>query len=265
MSDVLAFYKGRTVLVTGCASGIGGAVAEKLAGAGASVIGVDRNTPTTDLAEFIEMDLGDPKSIASSTSRLPAEVWGLFNCAGLSGGAADPQTVLRVNFIGTRDLLERVEPHIPPGGAIVSTASGAGQDFEKNKNEVINLVRTSGFDEAVQWAEDHDGYVKERGGYPVSKEALVLYTLERCFELGERGLRINCIAPGITDTPMLKDSAKVYGEELFKTPPKPLGRKATAEEQANILIYLNSDWASYVNGQTIWSDGGNILRRALPS
>jgi NAD(P)-dependent dehydrogenase (short-subunit alcohol dehydrogenase family) len=265
MSDVLAFYSGRPVVVTGCSSGIGGAVAQKLSGAGASVIGVDRNTPDTELAQFIQTDLGDPESIASSASRLPAEVWGLFCCAGLSGGAADPQTVLRVNFIGTRDLLERVEPRIPRGGAIVSTSSGAGQDFEKNKNEVISLVRTSGFDEAAQWAQKHDAYVKERGGYQVSKEALVLYTLERCFELGERGLRINCIAPGVTDTPMLKDSAKVYGEEFFKIPPKPLGRKASAEEQANILIYLNSDWASYVNGQTIWSDGGNILRRALPN
>ena len=265
MSDVLAFYHGRPVVVTGCSSGIGGAVAQKLSGAGASVIGIDRNPPKADLAQFIETDLGDPESIASSTSSLPAEIWGLFNCAGLSGGAADPQTVLHVNFIGTRDLLERVEPRIPPGGAIVNTASGAGQDFEKNRNEVINLVRTSGFDAAVQWAQEHDAYVKERGGYPVSKEALVLYTLERCFDLGERGLRINCIAPGVTDTPMLKDSAKVYGEEFFKKPPKPLGRMATAEEQANILIYLNSDWASYVNGQTIWSDGGNILRRALPA
>lgn len=264
MSDVLDFYKGRDVVVTGCSSGIGGAVADKLVGAGASVIGIDRNKPSTGLAKFIPTDLSDQQSITAAVSELPAEVWGLFNCAGLSGGAAEPQTVLRVNFIGLRELTETVAQRVPRGGAIVSTASGAGQDFEKNRNEVIGLVRTTGFDQAVQWAQEHDTYVKERGGYPLSKEALVLYTLERCFELGERGVRINCIAPGVTDTPMLKDSMKVYGEEFFKTPPKPLGRMASAEEQANILIFLNSDWASYVNGQTIWSDGGNILRRVLP-
>lgn len=264
MSDLLEFYRDRPVVVTGCASGIGHAVADKLAGAGAAVIGIDRNPPRADLRQFVETDLADPRSIAAAIAVLPAEIWGLFNCAGLSGGAADPQTVLRVNFIGLRELLEGTEPRIPPGAAIVSTASGAGQDFEKNRDEVIGLVRTSGFDEALDWAREHDTYVKERGGYPLSKEALILYTLERCFELGERGRRINCIAPGVTDTPMLRDSAKIYGEQLLTTPPKPLGRMATAEEQANILIYLNSDWASYVNGQTIWSDGGNILRRVLP-
>ena len=66
MSDVLAFYNGRPVVVTGCSSGIGGAVAQKLSGAGASVIGIDRNPPKTDLAQFIETDLGNPESIASS-------------------------------------------------------------------------------------------------------------------------------------------------------------------------------------------------------
>ena len=264
MNDVLDFYQGRDVVVTGCSSGIGGAVAAKLAQAGANVIGIDRNRPPTKLARFIETDLSSKQSIAALSAELPTEIWGLFHCAGLSGGAADPQTVLRVNFIGLRELTETIDKQIPEGGAIVSTASGAGQDFEKNREEVIGLVRTSGFDEAVQWAEENDTYVKDRGGYPLSKEALVLYTLERCYDLGERGVRINCVAPGVTDTPMLKDSMKVYGEEFFRKPPKPLGRMASAEEQANILIFLNSDWASYVNGQTIWSDGGNILRRALP-
>lgn len=264
MGDVLNFYVGRTVVVTGCASGIGAAVTEKLAGAGASVVGIDRNKPNTDLGRFISTDLSNRQSISAAVSQMPGEIWGLFNCAGLSGGAADPQTVLRVNFIGLRELSEAVERRIPSGGAIVSTTSGAGQDFEKNRDEVIGLVRTAGFDEALRWAKEHDAYVVKRGGYPVSKEALILYTLERCFELGGRGVRINCVAPGVTDTPMLKDSMKVYGEEFFKTPPMPLGRMASAEEQANILIFLNSDWASYVNGQTIWSDGGNILRRVLP-
>ena len=50
------------MVVTGCSSGIGGAVAQKLAGAGASVTGIDRNPPKTDLAQFIETDLGNPKS-----------------------------------------------------------------------------------------------------------------------------------------------------------------------------------------------------------
>jgi NAD(P)-dependent dehydrogenase (short-subunit alcohol dehydrogenase family) len=262
MSDVLSSYAGRVTLVTGCSSGIGEAVARKLAAAGAVVIGVDAKPPAIELSQFLLADLGDKDSIAYTVAQLPAEVWALFNCAGLSGGAAEPRTVLRVNFIGLREFLESVEPRVATGGAIVSTASGAGQHFRKNRDRVMGLVRTAGFDEAVRWAAENDGYVTERGGYPLSKEALVLYTIERCFDLCERGLRINCVAPGVTDTPMLKDSARKYGEEFLREATKPIGRASTAEEQANVLIFLNSDWASYVNGQTIWSDAGAMSARA---
>jgi NAD(P)-dependent dehydrogenase (short-subunit alcohol dehydrogenase family) len=263
MTDLLSFYTDRDVVVTGCSSGMGAAVARKLLAAGAQVIGVDIKRPDWELTRFLRVDLSDQYSIHSSTTALPAEVWGLFNCAGLSGGAANPQTVLTVNFIGMREWLERTEPKIPKGGAIVAIASGAAMDYQINRERVITLVRTVGFDEATQWAQEHQTYVEERGGYAISKEAVVLYTLERCFDLGERGVRINAIAPGATETPMLEDSTRLYGEEYLKQFLRPLGRRALPEEQANVLLFLNSDWASYVNGQVIWTDGGSISRRVL--
>jgi NAD(P)-dependent dehydrogenase (short-subunit alcohol dehydrogenase family) len=263
MPDVLAYYQDREVLVTGCSSGIGGATAQKLQAAGAKVIGVDIKPPPEPLAEFIETDLGNYDSIRAAVARLAAPIWGVFNCAGLSGGGGDPVTVLRINFLGLRELNEAVVPLIPNGGAIVSVASGAGQDYAVNAANNIGLVRTKTFQEAEAWVAEHESYVRERGGYPVSKESLVLYTLDRCIDLAASGVRINVIGPGVTDTPMLQDSAKIYGMEHLMNMFKPLGRVATAEEQANILIYLNSDSASYINGQPIWSDGGVISRRIV--
>jgi NAD(P)-dependent dehydrogenase (short-subunit alcohol dehydrogenase family) len=265
MDDVLSYYQGRQVVVTGCASGIGGATAQKLFAGGAHVIGLDRKAPAEGVHEFVEVDLGDPDSITAAAAKISGPVWGLFNCAGLSGGASDAQHVVRVNFLGLRAFLEAVLDRMPEGSAIVSTASTGGRGWLENIDTVIGLARTNGFAEGRAWAEKNDAFVQDHGGYPTSKEALILYSLGRCLELGKRGIRINVVAPGVTDTPMLIDSAKAYGAAFFATPPEPFGRRATPEEQANVHIFLNSGWASYVNGQTIWSDGGVLGASILPA
>jgi len=73
---------------------------------------------------------------------------------------------------------------------------------------------------------------------------------------------MNALAPGVTDTPFLSHSIKVLGDAILQ-PSRPMGRLATADEQARILIFLNSEWASYLNGQIIWSDGGGVTRRIV--
>lgn len=262
MSDLLESYRDRTVVVTGSSSGIGQSVARRLLDAGAEVIGIDRVPPRYDLTHFIQTDLGDCRSIESSIARLPAEVWSLFNCAGVSSGATDQQTVLRVNFIGFREFLAHTADRMPRGAAIVSTASIAGRDWTSSLEKVLGLVRTATFAEAVAWGRAHESYVVERDAYRVAKEAMIIYTVGRAFELCERGIRANVLAPGVTDTPFLAHSVKVLGEAILR-PARPMGRLATADEQAKILIFLNSDWASYLNGQVIWGDGGGVTRRIL--
>lgn len=262
MSDLLESYRDKAVVVTGSSSGIGESVAQQLLTAGADVIGIDRVPPRHHLEHFIQTDLGDAHSIESSIARLPAEVWSLFNCAGVSSGASDQQTVLRVNFIGFREFLQRTAERMPRGAAIVSTASIAGRDWTSNLEKLMGLVRTATFSEAVAWAHDHEPYVVERDAYRVAKEAMIIYTVDRAFDLCESGIRINALAPGVTDTPFLRHSVRVLGESILR-PTRPMGRLATADEQAKILVFLNSDWASYINGQVIWSDGGGVTRRLL--
>lgn len=252
------------MLVTGCSSGIGAVVASKLSEAGAHVLGVDRNDPAPDIVErHLGTDLGDVDAILRTASALSDPIWAVFNCAGVSGGAAEPPTVVRVNFLGLRELLEAVLGRIPRGGAVVSIASAAAQDYAANTERVMPLVRTPTFADGEGWLQENETYVRERGGYAISKEALVLYTLDRSLALASRGIRINVIGPGVTDTPMLIDTARLHGPDFDKRVVMPLGRRATAEEQANILIFLNSDWAAYINGEPIWSDGGAISRRVL--
>lgn len=263
MGGDFAVYRDLPVLVTGCSSGIGQAVTRSLLAAGASVTGIDWKPTEDKLDLFLQGDLGTRDFIVSAVGRIPREIVAIFSCAGLSGGAAEPFTVLRVNFIGAKELLDAAVSRVAAGGAVASVSSGAGFRYQENKDRVLGLVRSGGFDQAVAWAAENQEYVVERGGYTVSKEALILYTLDRCLELGERGIRINCVAPGKTDTPMLQDSAKIYGADLLNRVPKPLNRVATAQEQANVLLFLNSPDASYVNGQVLWTDGGMISSSVL--
>jgi NAD(P)-dependent dehydrogenase (short-subunit alcohol dehydrogenase family) len=260
---MFASYEGLPVVVTGCSSGIGQSVARSLLAVGARVTGIDWKPTDDQLDQFIGGDIGSRDFILAAAEQLPRQISAVFSCAGLSGGAAEPFKVLQVNFIGARELLEATHSRLVPGSAIVTVSSGAGFRFLENKEHVLGLVHTHGFDEAEAWAESNHGYVVDRGGYAISKEALILYTLVRCCDLGERGIRINCVAPGKTETPMLKDSAKLYGPELLDRVPKPLNRVATAQEQANVLLFLNGPYASYVNGQIIWTDGGMISSSVL--
>ena len=114
-----------------------------------------------------------------------------------------------------------------------------------------------GFDEAISWCEAHPEQF-ERGGYTFSKQALIVYTMRRSKDLAWSGIRINCTGPGMTDTPMLEDSAKLLGREFLDRFPRPLGRDATPAEQARPLLFLNSAAASYITGQLLWVDGGLV-------
>ena len=92
----------------------------------------------------------------------------------------------------------------------------------------------------------------------MSKEAIILYTMRSTTPLGARGIRINCTGPGVTETPILDQLRNAYGQGFLDDIPKPLGRVAGPAEQASVLLFLNSRAASYISGQVVWVDGGNV-------
>jgi NAD(P)-dependent dehydrogenase (short-subunit alcohol dehydrogenase family) len=246
-------HAGRRVVVTGCASGIGEQLVHVLARRGAEVVGLDRRPTAAPVAEFHLVDLDDSASIAAVAAAIDGPVDALFNVAGLSG-TIGPLAIVGVNFVGTRELTEALIPRMTPGSAIVNTSSIAASRWEQRKDLIAELLATETREEAMSWCRAHA--VEVGTGYAVSKDALVWYSLRRALQLAPTGIRMNCVAPGTTETPIIADTRRARGNGFLDAIPMPLGRLAEPEEQAEVIAFFGSPAASYVNGQVLWVDGG---------
>ena len=253
--DVLG-YTGKRVIVTGAASGMGAATVRILVELGAEVHAVDVNKPDmAGLASYTECDLRDPEQIAATVEKIGSVVNMLFNCAGVPNTFSDLDVML-VNFCGLRQFTEQVIPKMleQADSAIASIASTAGIGWMANLELLESLLATPDFDAARAWCEAHPAELAN--AYGLSKEAINAYTAFRSFPLAARRLRMNCLNPGPTDTPMMPEFEKAVGKEYMDNFPVPLGRHAVADEQAWPLLFLNSPRASFVTGVQLDADGG---------
>jgi NAD(P)-dependent dehydrogenase (short-subunit alcohol dehydrogenase family) len=124
----------------------------------------------------------------------------------------------------------------------------------QNIEMLFGLVTTPDFGAARAWCEAHPKEL--RNAYGLSKEAINLYTAFRSFDLAPDGIRLNCVNPGPTDTPMMAEFEKAIGKQYMDDFPVPLGRHAVAAEQAWPMVFLNSPRASFVTGHQFDCDGG---------
>ncbi|MBV9090922.1 MAG: coniferyl-alcohol dehydrogenase [Mycobacteriaceae bacterium] len=258
--DDLWRYDGRRVAVTGCASGIGADVARMLSELGAEVVGLDRRSPALQPKEFHEVDLADRASIDRAVESIGGHIDSLFNVAGVSSGIGNPLLVTTINFLGMRHLTEAVAPAMPPGSSIACVSSLAAADYLDRRQRIAGLLKTRSFEEGIEWCRRHPEELAD-GGYRLSKEAIIIYCMRNAAPLGARGVRINCTAPGVTQTPILDQLRTAYGQDYLDKIPKPLGRVSEPAEQAAVLAFLNSRAASYITGQVLWVDGGNVASR----
>jgi NAD(P)-dependent dehydrogenase (short-subunit alcohol dehydrogenase family) len=254
MEDVLGFA-GKTVVVTGAASGMGEATAAILSRLGAEVIALDIKEPTVEVARTVLVDLRDKDAIERAAAQIDGPLDALFSCAGLPGPPFSELDTMLVNFVGARHLAEHLLPKLIEGASITCISSSAAHGWEKQAGLLTELVSTDGFDAAVAWLTDNEAKWNW-SGYLFSKWTTDFWVSWWYADLAARGVRINCINPGPTDTAMMPAFQDFATKEVVDTAIGPVGRYATAEEQAWPVVLLGSPRMSYVGGTVLWTDGG---------
>lgn len=246
-------HKGKTIIVTGVASGIGAETCRVLKSQGATVIGVDRNE--TGIADqFFKADLSDPSSIDALIDTLPTGADGLANVAGVPP-TAPAEAVMKVNLLGLRRLTVGLIPKLADNASIANLASLAGFGWstaiEQNK-----AALALDFDSDIACFCAENGLDQPGGrSYFLSKESLVIWTMQNRWTWRERGINMNCISPGPVDTPILKDFLETLGERAEEDM-KVMDRPGTPQDIAPVVSFALSAGANWLRGANITSDGG---------
>ena len=249
--------EGKVALVTGGGTGIGRAVCVRLAEEGAEVVVTSRTaahveeacaeveSATGRVPVSYTLDVTDRRAVDAVAAEI-AERFGRVDVLSNNGGydlAHAPaawdvdddewDAIFRVNVTGTFYACRAMVPHMPAGGSIVNMAS-------------INSF--------VAWAND--------APYTATKGALLQFTKGLALDLAPRGIRANCVCPGVIDTPLTDafiqqaDDPEALRAEYEAV--SPLGRMGTPREVADCVLFLASDEASFVTGSALVVDGATI-------
>jgi NAD(P)-dependent dehydrogenase (short-subunit alcohol dehydrogenase family) len=243
-------FAGRVVVVTGAASGLGRATAQVVADEGGHVAAldiskdsleraVDEITAAGGRAVAFPSDVSDPESVAATMKEIVAELGpprAVCNVAGIGKFAhtvdaqfEDWQRIIAVNLTGTFLMCQAALPHLlENGGNIVNVASTAG---------VMGQPYSA--------------------AYCASKGGVVLLTKALAIEYVERGVRVNAVAPGGVDTPMINSFEIPEGasKRLMATLTTPMGF-VKPEQVAKVIAFLASDDGDYMTGAIVSVDGG---------
>lgn len=248
---------GRVALVTGAASGIGQALAVAYAQAGVAVVGGyfagDPHDPAQTermVAEaggrcaMVAVDVGDTEQV-ERFARSAIERFGRLDHAVANAGLlrqaaltdmSDAQwmDVINVDLSGVMRTFRAAARHMTEGGSMVAVSSIAG---------------------GVYGWENHVHYSAAKSGVTGLCRAVAM-------ELAPRGIRCNCVIPGLIETPQSLDPVNSLGPEGLKQAAKgiPLGRVGKAREVAALIRFLTGEDASYITGQSVIADGGLTVR-----
>jgi len=247
-------YEGKTVVITGAASGMGAAAAGLLVDLGAVVYALDISEVSAPVKQFIKTDLKDKASIDAAVAQIPDEIYALFNCAGVPSPPFAALDTILINFVGLRHLTEALLPRISDGGAVASVSSTAGMGWKGNLDNVNKMLATKGFDEVKAWLEKEEEIGADPYGF--SKQCITTYTKVKAGALAKRNIRINCISPAPTRTAFIDKLTEQIPEEAIKMFLAPCGRYATSEEMAEPLVFLNSRMSRFVSGHDLVIDFG---------
>lgn len=245
-----------TTLITGSASGIGAATQAALQAAGHRTIGVDLRG--ADICGDLSSASGRQAVIAQALEMTQGKLDGLVLCAGLGAQVQPASKTVSVNYFGVVELLDGLLPALQKGqqAAAVVVSSVASTQLSWDKNPLAAALQAA--DEAQAGAiVDAAG---ERGGmlaYAGSKNAVTVAVRQRCTAWGQAGVRLNTVAPGAVETPLLQAGLQDsrYADAI-KNFVAPLGRRSEPTEIAAAIAFLMSPQASFIHGTQLFVDGG---------
>jgi len=247
------FLADKTIVVTGCSSGIGKETARLIKQLGGDVLGVDVNRTDEHVDELYIADMSDRRTIKALVQALPTRIDGIANIAGLPP-TAPANKVLLVNLVGLKYFTELMIPKLNDGASIVNLASLAGFGWP-HATETIRASYDLGFEDVDDFITRHG--VGNEGGrsYFFSKEALVVWTMKNRWTWRDRNIRMNCISPGPVDTPILKDFIETLGDRAEEDM-KVMDRPGHPDDVAPVVAFLLSDMTHWIRGTNIPADGG---------
>lgn len=242
-----------TFAVTGVASGIGAALARILKAQGHRVIGFDIHETQETVDRFIALDLNDADSIARATTAIDEPLDGLCNNAGLPPRDGLEETILQVNFLGTRAFTQRMLPLFRAGASIVNMASRAGHGWRDGLPQIKRLAALTRRDQLTGFLKAEN--IDATRCYNLTKEAVILWTVAETEAMVNRGLRINSLSPGGISTGILADFQRAFGDQMARNVAR-AGRPGTPEEIAQIAAFVLSPASNWLKGADIAIDGG---------
>jgi NAD(P)-dependent dehydrogenase (short-subunit alcohol dehydrogenase family) len=246
-------FDGKRALVLGGASGMGAAAAEILRDIGAEVIVLDIQDFDLPGVKVIHGDLRERQSIDDALAQIGGPIDALLCAAGV---ADDTPGIEQANFIGHRHVIDSLfaSGSLPRGSAIAMISSVAGLGWEAQLPRLKEYLDTPDFDAASAWIKANPGTAT----YGWSKQAICAYVQRQAYEFLRRGVRINSIQPGPTDTPLARAHAETWLGFAQDYRDDTGVQAATPEQQAYPLVFLCSQAASNLTGANIINDAGYV-------
>lgn len=248
-----------TYAVTGSASGIGAATAERLRGDGHDVIGVDRSGTGADVEADLATPAGRAFAVGAVAERCGGVLDGAVPCAGLGPVPTRPGAdIVAVNYFGTVEVLDGLRPLLAAAtsSAVVAISSNSTTTAPGVPAELVRLCLVGDEPGARACADDLGAM---QGVYPASKLALARWV--RANAVTEAwtgaGIRLNAVAPGMVQTAMIDEGrADPTVGPLLDLFPIPVGRPGRPEEIAAVIAFLLGPDAGFFCGSVVFADGG---------
>ena len=261
----------KDVMILVGARQIGMAIARRVGYGKKIVIGDKKIENANDIAKIMndagydvyamEMDLSSRESILNIIAKAKeyGDITMLVNAAGVSPSQATIETILKVDLYGTAVLLEEVGKVIAKGRVGVTISSQSGRRMPQLTQEEDFLLATTPTEDLLNLEILNEKNIKDTlHAYQMAKRCNEKRVMAEAVKWGERGARINDIAPGIIVTPLAIDEFNEPRGDFYKNmfAKCPASRPGTADEVANIAELLMSDKGAFITGSTFLIDGG---------